>query len=161
MHRPFVIRPGIPEDVHNIFDLLARSAEAQGSPGSLCVDVESLLHDGFGEQPRFHVLIAASDGHAVGLALYFFTYSTWVSTKGLYLEDLYVEPEYRRQGIARALMLELAKIARDNGCGRFQWSVLRSNDDAIRFYESLGGKLMEQWRLMQLYRDDIELLASS
>ena len=161
MSKSFIIRQGKPEDVELILELLSKSAEAQGSPGSLCVDVESLLRDGFCARPRFYVLIAECDRHAVGLALYFFTYSTWVSTNGLYLEDLYVEPKYRRHGIARALMRELAKIAHDNGCGRFQWAVLRSNEAAIRFYESLGGRIMEQWALMQLYGDGIERLASS
>ena len=158
--KSILIRHATAEDVRIILELLYKSAEAQGSPASLCVDAASLLRDGFGQQPRFHVLIAEAGGRAVGLALYFFTYSTWVSTNGLYLEDLYVEPEYRRHGIARALMVDLAKIARDKGCGRFQWSVLRANQDAIRFYESLGAKIMEQWALMQLYREGVERLAS-
>jgi GNAT superfamily N-acetyltransferase len=161
VEQAFVIRRGTPDDTHDVLELLAKSAVAQGSPGSLCVDVETLLRDGFGDQPRFYLLIAEIEHRTVGLALYFFTYSTWISTNGLYLEDLYVEPEYRRLGIARGLMRELAKIARDAGCGRFQWLVLRSNAAAIRFYESLGAGIAEPWALMQLYRDDIERLASS
>ena len=161
MNKSFRVRPGTKEDVHDILKLLGRSAEAQGSPGSLCVDAASLLRDGFGAQPRFHVLIAEDNGRAVELALFFFNYSTWVSTNGLYLEDLYVEPECRRHGIAQALMRELASIARDKGCGRFQWMVMRSNTGAIRFYESQGAKIMEEWALMQLYREGIERLATS
>jgi ribosomal protein S18 acetylase RimI-like enzyme len=78
----------------------------------------------------------------------------------LYLEDLYVRPEYRRRGVAGAMMRRLARIARENGCGRFQWLVLRSNEAAIRFYRSLGAKVADDWALMQLYADDIERLAS-
>ena len=154
------IRPAVAGDVPTILALLAKSAEAQGSPSSLCVDAESLLRDGFGPQPRFHALLAEADGRPAGLALYFFQYSTWISTNGLYLEDLYVEPEFRRRGVARHLMCELARIARDHDCGRFQWLVMRTNESAIRFYESVGAKVAEDWSLMYVLRDGIEHLAS-
>jgi ribosomal protein S18 acetylase RimI-like enzyme len=155
-----VIRPAVADDVPAILTLLANSAEAQGSPSSLCVDAKSLLRDGFGPQPRFHALLAKVNDRPAGLALYFFQYSTWISTNGLYLEDLYVEPEYRRRGIARALMRELARIARDNDCGRFQWLVMATNESAIRFYESVGAEVAEDWSLMYVLRDGIERLAS-
>ena len=123
------------------------------------MDAAALLRDGFGEQPRFYLMVAESNGRLVGVALYFFNYSTWVSTKGLYLEDLYVAPAFRRRGVARDLMRRLARIAQQEGCGRFQWMVLRANQPAIRFYESLDAKLLEDWRLMQMYADGIHRLA--
>jgi ribosomal protein S18 acetylase RimI-like enzyme len=156
----FVIRPGVPADVEAVAKLLYNSAVDQGSPGSLCVDAASLLRDGFGEQPRFFLLVAEADKRLVGLGLYFFNYSTWASTNGLYLEDLYVEPEFRRRGVARALVRQLARIAAENGCGRFQWLVLRSNQGAIRFYESLGAKVAEGWALMQMYGEDIKRMGA-
>jgi len=156
---PVLIRPALPADISHVAELLLESAQAQGSPSSLVIDEQSLMRDGFGSQPRFHLLVAEVDQRLVGLALYFFNYSTWISTKGLYLEDLYVSAESRRHGVARDLMRRLAKIAKDEGCGRFQWMVLRSNQSAIGFYESLGAKIAEDWRLMQLYADDIQKLA--
>jgi GNAT superfamily N-acetyltransferase len=154
-----VIRPAVPADVPRVAELLLESAIVQGSPGSLVVDAESLLRDGFGPQPRFHLLVAESDQRLAGLALYFFNYSTWISTKGLYLEDLYVSPEFRRHGIARNLMRRLAQVAKQEACGRFQWSVLRSNHSAIRFYQSVGAHVAEEWAWMGMYGNEIKRLA--
>lgn len=160
MDTRIVIRPGTPDDVHAVAELLAESAAAQGSAASLCVDAGALLRDGFGDHPRFHLLVAEVGQRVAGVALYFFNYSTWISTKGLYLEDLFIVPGHRRQGLARAMMQKLAQIARDCGCLRFQWLVLRSNEPAVRFYESLGARTAEGWTLMQLVGDDIERLAA-
>src|SRR5260370_28522663 len=146
----FLIRAAEPGDVDAIALLLTASAEAQGCRDSLCVDAEALLRDGFAGRPRFHVLVAESSAGIVGFALYFFTYSTWTSVNGLYLEDLYVDLGSRRHGIARALMGELASIAVNAGCRRFQWLVLRSNEPALRFYESLGAEGAHDWLVMQL-----------
>lgn len=154
-----VIRPAAPADIPAVADLLRASAVDQGSASSLVVDVESLLRDGFGEQPRFYLLVAESDGGLAGVALYFFNYSTWISTRGLYLEDLYVAPAFRRRGVARELMRRLARVAREEGCGRFQWSVLLSNQSAIRFYESIGAHLAQEWTWMGMYGEEIDRLA--
>jgi GNAT superfamily N-acetyltransferase len=143
------IRSAVAADVASILRLLIASAESQGSRDALCVTSEDLRREGFGDAPRFHALLAETPDRAiVGLALFYFNFSTWTSINGLYLEDLYVEPEWRRHGIARALMNELAQIARANTCGRFRWSVLRSNTAARRFYESLGGQTLDEWLLM-------------
>jgi GNAT superfamily N-acetyltransferase len=154
----FIIRAAGPRDVDAIAVLLTTSAEAQGSRDSLCVNAEGLLREGFNDRPRFHVLVAASNTGIVGFALYFFTYSTWTSVNGLYLEDLYVDLGWRRHGIARALMRELASIAVNAGCRRFQWLVLRSNEPALRFYESLGAEGAHDWLLMQLGGDGLDRL---
>ena len=153
------IRTAVPGDLPTVAELLLASATDQGSPESLVVDADSLLRDGFGERPRFHLLVAEDGVRLVGLALYFFNYSTWISTNGLYLEDLYVVPEFRRRGVARDLMRRLAQIAVQERCGRFQWSVVRSNTGAIRFYESVGAHLGEQWTWMGMYGDEIQRLA--
>jgi GNAT superfamily N-acetyltransferase len=152
----FSIRSATRDDITAIADMLAASAEAQGSRDQLCVDAARLLEDGFGESPRFHALVAEADGRLIGLALYFFTYSTWTSVNTLYLEDLYVDAGWRRQGIARALMRMLATLARDAGCRRVQWLVKRNNASAIRLYESLGAEAAGVWQLMQLRGDALD-----
>lgn len=143
-----VIRAARADDVPAMFEMLVASAAEQGHAQDLCVDVESLREDGFGASPRFQALLAECDGRTAGLALYFFTYSTWTSRNGLYLEDLYARPECRRLGVARALMERLRAIAVAQGCGRFEWVVQRDNAAAIRFYESLGAMALSSWRLM-------------
>ena len=128
--------------------MLRDSAAAQGSPDALIVTESNLLEDGFSPDPRFHCVIAEADGRAAGMALYFFTYSTWVSRSGLYLEDLYVVPEFRRAGVATALLQHLEAIAREKGCGRMQWVVHRANTSAIRLYQSFGAVTLDEWLLM-------------
>ncbi len=112
----------------------------QGSEDKLCANPANLLEDGFGPNPRFWCLLAEEDGLAAGIALYYVTYSTWTSPHGIYLEDLYVAPAFRRRGVARALMDRLVAMARDSGWRRINWLVLRDNEPAIRFYESIGAK---------------------
>src|SRR5947209_11206311 len=116
------LRAAVRDDAPIVLDMLRATSAEQGNEHELCVDLQAVLDDGFGSSPRFNALIAECDGHTAGLALYFFNYSTWISRDGLYLEDLYVRPEFRRLGVARALMGELASIAKDRGCGRLQWA---------------------------------------
>lgn len=139
--------------------MLHASAVEQDSAHHLCVDESSLLEDGFGPSPRFHALIAEDEGRPAGLALYFFTYSTWTSRNGIYLEDLYVTPDARRKGVARALMRRLATIAAEHRCGRLQWVVYRNNDAAVRFYRSLGAAELADWPLMWLTGETLRSLA--
>ncbi len=114
---------------------------------------EDFLRDGFGTQPAFEVLIAEDGGASsspIGFAFYFFSYSTWVGRKCLYLEDLFVKPEARGQGAGVALMKALAKVAIEAECRRFVWAVLDWNEPAIGFYERLGGKVMKEWLTVRL-----------
>ena len=145
-----VIRPARPEDVDAIARLLKASAESQGEPHALCVTAADLLREGFGKAPRFHALLADAGGEIAGLALYVFHFSTWTSINGIHLEDLYVSPEWRGRGVARALMRELTDIARRAGCRRLRWFVLRSNEGARRFYESIGAETLADWVYMQV-----------
>jgi GNAT superfamily N-acetyltransferase len=145
------IRPAQASDTPLLFEMLRASATDQGSPESLAVTEADLLDDGFGPDPRFHCLIAEHDGAPAGLALYFFNYSTWVSRKGLYLEDIYVDPRFRRAGVARALMQRLKAIAKDEGCRRMQWLVLRENTSAVQLYRSIGARSFDDWMLMAIH----------
>ena len=100
------------------------------------------------------------DETPVAFALYFHNYSTFLGRKGLYLEDVYVKPAYRRQGIGRALLIHLARIAVARGCGRFEWSVLDWNAPAIQFYEGLGATVMPEWRIVRLTGEALGALAA-
>jgi len=144
------IRPASITDVPLLFGMLQASAQDQGFPESLSVTPEDLRQDGFGEQPRFYSLVAEVDGVAAGMALYYFDYSTWVSRNGIYLEDLYVDPQFRRHGVARALMRSLAQAARERGCRRLHWLVHRENRSAIDFYRSAGAQTLDEWQMMKL-----------
>jgi GNAT superfamily N-acetyltransferase len=103
--------------------------------------------------PVAHCVIAFADGVPAGFAIYFFNYSTFLAKPGLYLEDLFVKPEFRGQGIGKALLLHLAKSANARGCGRMEWSVLDWNQPAIDFYESLGARRMKEWQICRLTGD--------
>jgi GNAT superfamily N-acetyltransferase len=144
------IRPAHPADVPLLLEMLRASAIDQGSLDSLAVTEADLLEDGFGTEPRFQCVIAEVNQAPAGMALYFFNYSTWVSRLGLYLEDLYVSPQFRRAGVARALLSHLAGVARDAGCRRMQWVVHRKNAAAIRLYQAFGAQPLDDWMLMSV-----------
>ena len=146
------IRAARADEAPLVLEMLRATSVEQGNEHELCVDLKAVREDGFGSAPRFHVLIAESDARPAGFALYFFNYSTWISRNGLYLEDLYVRPEFRRQGVARALVRRLEAIADEHGCGRLQWVVLRGNTPAVRLYERLGAQALPEWQLMLLRR---------
>jgi GNAT superfamily N-acetyltransferase len=113
----------------------------------------------FGPKPQAEVLIAYAGDRPAGFALFFHNFSTFVGRRGLYLEDLFVRPEFRGLGIGRRLLTELARIAVDRGCGRFEWSVLDWNAPAIGFYEKLGAQMMREWRIFRLTGDALKQLA--
>ena len=122
--------------------------------------VRSTLFPSGGRRPDAFCVIGEVDGAAAGFALYFFTYSTFLARPGLYLEDLFVKPEFRGQGLGKGLLLHLARIAHDRGCGRMEWAVLDWNTPAIEFYESLGARRMTEWQLCRLTAEDLTVLAS-
>jgi GNAT superfamily N-acetyltransferase len=105
------------------------------------------------------VLLAEIDDQPAGFALFFHNFSTFLSRPGIYLEDLFVLPEFRARGIGKSLLQELARLAKVRGCGRFEWTVLDWNTPSIRFYESLGAQPMNQWRLMRVTGDALDRLA--
>jgi GNAT superfamily N-acetyltransferase len=115
----------------------------------------------FGPRPAAEVLIAWSDQDAIGFALFFHNFSTFLGRRGLYLEDLFVVPEWRGRGIGRRLLTHLARIAVERNCGRMEWSVLDWNAPAIGFYERLGARLMDDWRICRLTGDGLTRLAAS
>lgn len=128
-----------------------------------CVSsVDDLERALFGTRPVAEALIAHIDEDSevsAGFALFFHTYSTFLGRPGLWLEDLFVRPAYRRQGLGRHFLGVLAAIAQDRGCGRFEWSVLDWNQPAIRFYEALGAQLLRDWRIARVTGDALDQLA--
>jgi GNAT superfamily N-acetyltransferase len=129
------------------------SQEARATPADFLRELES-------PSPVIHVLIAEWNGEAVGFALYFFNFSTFIGRPGLYLEDLFVRPAQRANGIGRALLRALARIARERNCGRMEWAVLDWNAPAIGFYRRLGASLLEDWRICRLTGDALTRLAT-
>jgi GNAT superfamily N-acetyltransferase len=121
---------------------------------------QRLVADAFGPQPRFEVFLAESEGKVAGYAFTFETYSTFLALPTLYLEDLFVLPEFRSKRIGYALMVYLAREAINRGCGRMDWTVLDWNEHAIKFYKRLGGQHMDEWYYYRLDRTALERLAA-
>src|SRR5438552_6304880 len=161
MPSDFNIRPARVEDVPIILELIRDLATYERAPDEVVATKEQLVDVLFGERPVAEVLLAFEAETAVGFAVYFYNFSTWLGRPGLYLEDLFVNPEKRGKGYGRALLVELAKIARDRGCGRMEWAVLDWNEPAIKFYRALGAKPMDECTVFRLTRDGIERLAQA
>jgi GNAT superfamily N-acetyltransferase len=153
------IRPATSKDAALIVQFVRDLAEYERDPKAAVATEEDFLRDGFGADPKFKVVFAEWDGKPAGFALFFYNYSTWQGRPGLYLEDLFVKPEFRGKGIGKALLLHLAKIAVENNCGRYQWQVLDWNEPAIQFYKSLGAEMMKEWLTMRVDGDALKKLA--
>jgi GNAT superfamily N-acetyltransferase len=157
----FEIRAARLADVPIILELIRDLATYERAPNEVTATEEQLVDVLFGEKPVAEVLLAFEGKSPVGFAVFFHNFSTWLGRPGLYLEDLFVKPEARGKGYGHALLVELARIARDSGCGRMEWAVLDWNDPAIQFYRKLGAKPMEEWTVFRLTRDGIAELAKS
>ncbi len=154
------IRPAREGDVATILRFVRDLAEYERAADQV-VATEQLLHESlFGAEPAAHAVIAEQSGEPVGMALYFFNFSTWAGWRGLYLEDLYVMPEARGSGAGTALLRHLAAVALDRGCTRFEWQVLDWNEPALRFYERMGAEAMRDWRLHRVSGDALRALAA-
>ncbi len=153
------IRPVIPADVPLILRFIRELAEYEREPDAVHATEEDLLRDGFGPTPRFACLIAEHENEPAGFALYFTSYSTWRGHHGIRLEDIYVTPAERGQGIGKALLAAVARVAVEQGCPRFEWDVLAWNTSAIGFYESLGAKMLTEWRIMRVSDDALQALS--
>lgn len=154
------IRPAVREDTGRILAFIRELAEYERLAHEAVADEAGLARQLFGDTPRAEVLIAEVDGEAAGFALFFHNFSTFLGKPGLYLEDLFVRPQYRGLGLGKRLMVRLAKIALDRGCGRFEWSVLDWNTPAIDFYRSLGAAGMSEWTVQRVTGDALGALAA-
>ncbi len=150
---PAFLRAAAPGDVDAIVGLI-RELAAFEKLSHLCVVTPQILAPQlFGAQPAAQAVVAERAGTIVAFALFFTNFSTFLGRPGLYLEDLYVQPAHRGAGIGRALLMHLAALAVERGCGRFEWSVLDWNVDAIAIYEKMGAKLLPEWRICRVGAD--------
>ncbi len=156
-----MIRPAAPADVPVIAQLVRELAEYERLADRVILDEARLADHLFGPRPYAETLIAEDGGAVVGFALFFHTYSTFGGRPGLYLEDLFVRPEYRGRGFGKGLMLALARLGVERGCCKCEWSVLTWNEPSIRFYESLGAKPMDEWQVYRLDAEAITALAGA
>lgn len=140
-----MIRAATPEDVPTIARLIRDLAEYEHLSHAVVLEEERLREHLFGARPYAEVLLAGVEGEVCGFALFFHNYSTFLGRPGIYLEDLFVRPEHRGGGHGKALLLAVARLAVERGCGRVEWSVLDWNEPAIAFYRSLGAVPMDEW----------------
>lgn len=156
-----ILRSAAPDDISLIRDLIRELAEYERLSHECVVTEERLRETLFGERTYAEVILALWEGEPAGFALFFHNYSTFLGKPGLYLEDLFVRPAARGQGIGKALMRRLASIAKDRGCGRFEWSVLTWNKPSIEFYKKMGAIAKDDWVTMRLSGEKLARLADS
>jgi len=148
-----MIRSATPADVPTIAELIRALADYEKLTHEVVLDESQMREHLFGERPFAEVLLAEDDGIVVGFALFFHNYSTFLAKPGLYLEDLFVRPECRGRGYGKALLLAVARLAVERGCGRVEWAVLDWNTPSIQFYESIGARAMNEWTIFRLTGD--------
>ncbi len=155
---PFTINFAAESDVPALLGMIRELAEFERLAHELEVTADSLRAALFGGRPVAAALLAREDGFPAGYAVYYHTFSTFVGRPGVFLDDLYVRPEFRKRGLGRALLEAVAKIGMELGGGRFEWIALRWNENAFRFYRSLGAKVMDEWALLRINSHEVKNL---
>jgi GNAT superfamily N-acetyltransferase len=155
----FTIRPAEPDDAESIAALILELATYERLEHEAKASPDALRRHLFGPRPHAEALMAEVEGRPVGFALFFHNFSTFRGQPGLYLEDLFVKPEHRGQGIGKAFLRRLAALAVERGCGRLEWAVLDWNEPAIGFYRSLGARPMHEWTVFRVDDEALERLA--
>ena len=150
MNRAFQIRSAIASDVPRIFNLIQALAEYEKLSHQVTGTAQDLAEHLFGDRVSAEVIVAEIEDKVVGFALFFPNYSTFLTQPGIYLEDLFVLPEYRRRGIGKAMLSHLGKLAVERNAGRLEWSVLDWNASAIAFYQNMGAKVLPDWRICRV-----------
>jgi len=143
------IRKGNPEDMKSVLQLIQELAIFEKEPDAVLITEDDLLRDGFGENPLFHVFVAEVEKEIVGIALYYYRYSTWKG-KTIHLEDLIVKDKMRGSGLGFALYSEIMKQGKKDNVRRIDWNVLDWNTPAVKFYENSGAKVLDEWRVVQM-----------
>jgi len=161
MDSEFNIRQAIADDLPQIFGLIQKLAEYENLTHQVRGTIEDLGEHLFGSRIYAEAIVTEIDLKIVGFALFFPSYSTFLTKPGIYLEDLFVLPEYRRRGIGKAMLAYLGKLALERDAGRLEWSVLDWNESAIAFYQSMGAKILPDWRTCRVTEDSLEKLAEN
>jgi len=156
-----VVRPATPADVDEIFRLIRGLADYERLAHEVTGNADRLREHLFGPRPCVEALVAEHEGACIGFALFFPTYSTFLTTPGLWLEDLFVEPAHRGRGVGSALLARVAALAVARRCGRLEWAVLQWNAPAIAFYEARGARIEAEWRIARVTGSGLERLAAS
>ncbi|NKZ04681.1 GNAT family N-acetyltransferase [Actinomadura latina] len=156
-----MIRYATPDDVPEILRLIRELADYERALHEVKATEEQLHARLFGEDPQVFAHVAEHEGRVVGMSLWFLTFSTWNGTHGIYLEDLFVEPDIRGHGYGKALLTELTRIADARGYGRVEWSVLNWNEPAIGFYKAMGARPQDEWTVYRLTGDALAEAARS
>ena len=154
-----IIRDAEASDSHTLFGLIQGLAEYEKLSDAVIGNAEALKEHLFGSPKYVDAILAELEGKAVGFAIFFHNYSTFLTKPGIYLEDIFVLPEYRRQGIGKALLTRVAQIAVERDCGRVEWSVLDWNISAQTFYRNMGADILEDWRICRINGDNLIKLA--
>jgi GNAT superfamily N-acetyltransferase len=155
MNPSFSIRNATPDDVPQLFELIKALAAYEKLSHLVTGTTAALEEHLFGERPYIEAIVAEFENKAVGFALFFWNYSTFLTKPGIYLEDIFVLPEYRRLGIGKALLTRVAKIASERNAGRLEWSVLDWNENAIVFYQRFGASVLPEWRICRITEDKL------
>ncbi len=158
--KTFQIKPAIPQDVPALLEMIHELARFERLEDEVEATLESLLESLFGPHPVAGALLARHGNQLAGYAIYFFTFSSFVGRAGLWLDDLYVRPAFRRKGLGRELLLRTAEVAARHRCGRLEWTALRWNEGALRFYEEIGARRLKEWITLRLGESGIKSLAS-
>lgn len=148
------IRKGNPDDMKAVLGLIQELADFEKEPNAVVITVEDLVRDGFGPTPLFHVFVAEVEKQIVGIALYYYRYSTWKG-KTIHLEDLIVKEKMRGTGLGYALYSEIIKQGKKDKVRRIEWNVLDWNTPAVEFYEKSGAKILDDWRVVQMNEEAI------
>lgn len=159
MSQQFKIRSATPTDVGAIFFLIKALAEYEQLTHQVTGSEEKLQQHLFGNRPYAEAIVAEVENQVIGFALFFPNYSTFLTKPGIYLEDLFVLPEYRRRGIGKAILIYLGKLAIERDAGRLEWNVLDWNESAISFYQMMGAKVLPDWRTCRVTGDALSKLA--
>lgn len=149
------IREATKEDMPQVLELIQELAVFEKEPDAVEITVQDLVREGFGDHPLFHCLVAEIENKVVGIALFYYRFSTWKG-RSLHLEDLIVRESERGKGVGEALYKEVMKFAHERGLKRVAWEVLDWNEGAIRFYERSGAKLMDEWRIVHFVEDKLK-----
>jgi GNAT superfamily N-acetyltransferase len=155
------VRNANPSDVSVLRTMIRELADYERELEYVVITESDLVRDGFGANPKFRALIAEWDGNPAGYALFFGFYSTWEGRPGLFLEDLFVRPQFRSKGIGKALLTFVAKIAQQEQCYGVRWEVLDWNERAIKFYKSLGANFLDRWKPVLLTDQALQRLAGN
>tara|TARA_B100000809_G_scaffold251932_1_gene286031 strand:- start:11 stop:511 length:501 start_codon:yes stop_codon:yes gene_type:complete len=157
----FQIRLATSDDVPSILAFIKGLAEFEYLTNEVTVTEADLQKSLFGQNPAAEVVMGFEGDEPAGFAVFFHNYSTFLGQRGMYLEDIFVTPEHRRKGLGKMLLVHVANIAVERGCGRLEWSVLDWNEDAARFYKELGAEVMSDWRTFRMQEDALRRLSKA